>query len=112
MVVPKLIATNFEDFNLALFGAARRQQVEITDTTLDYLLRGNDVRNFSANWSSREVKLNMCISFRGEKFSEDSEALYSIILYYWHRIKYYHYKTQNEKKWSKLLRKFEEAFYD
>ena len=79
MVVPKLTATNFEDFNLAFSGAARRQ-VGIAGIPLDSLLRENDIGNYNAAWSTREERIKMCISLTGQIFKEDSESLYNLLV--------------------------------
>ena len=81
MVVPKLSATNFEDFNLAFSGAARRQ-IGIAGFPLDYLLREDDIGNYAVNWPTREERIKMCIALTGQIFNEDSESLYNLLVQY------------------------------
>ena len=79
MVVPQLTSTNFEDFDLAFNGAARRQ-FGLAGIALDYLLREADVGDYNAQWETREEKLKMCAAFQGQKFKEDSGALYDLLV--------------------------------
>ena len=79
MVVPQLTSTNFEDFDLAFNGAARRQ-FGLAGIALDYLLREADVGDYNAQWETREEKLKMCAAFQGQKFKEDSGAPYDLLV--------------------------------
>ena len=79
MVVPQLTSTNFEEFDLA-FTAAARRQFGLAGISLDYLLRKEDVGNYNAQWETREEKLKMCAAFQGQKFNEDSGALYDLLV--------------------------------
>lgn len=81
MVVPKLSATNFEDFNLAFSGAARRQ-IGIAGIPFDYLLREDDIGNYAVNWPTREERIKMYIALTGQIFNEDSESLYNLLVQY------------------------------
>ena len=79
MVVPTLTSTNFEEFDLAFTGAARRQ-FGLAGISLDYLLRQEDEGNYNSPWETREEQLKMCAAFQGQKFKEDSGALYDLLV--------------------------------
>ena len=81
MVVPKLTTANFEDFSLAFTGAVRRL-IGVVGIPLDYLLRENEIGDYDGNWENREEKLKNCISYTGQKFKEDSETLYGLLVQY------------------------------
>lgn len=79
MTVPKLTATNFEQFNTA-FSAVVRRQMSLSGASLSYLLRDNAVGNYDVLWPTREDKLHNCLRFDGPIFKDDSESLYSLVV--------------------------------
>ena len=79
MKVPKLTNTNFEDWNTA-FSSVVGRQYSLADVTLDYLLRDNDVGDYSLAWTSRDEKIKNCISLSGTRYKFDREGLYSLVV--------------------------------
>ena len=79
MQVPKLLSTNFEEFNTS-FSSAVRRQVSLSGISLSYLLRDNIPANYDANWPTREDKLRHCLRFNGPIYEDDNESLYSFLV--------------------------------
>ena len=79
MIVPKLTSDNFEDFDLAFQGAARRQ-VGLSRIPIDYLLHNNDTRKYYAVWKSKEEKLKNCVIFVGKFYRNDTKIIYTLIV--------------------------------
>ena len=79
MTVPKLIATNFEQFNTA-FSSVVQRQMSLSGASLSYLLRDDAVGNYDAHWPTREDKLHHCLRLDGSIFKDDSQSLYSLMV--------------------------------
>ena len=78
MTVPKLTSDNFDEFDLALQGAARKK-VGLYGILLDYHLRPNDTDNYDELWNLREEKLKICVIFVGQSYKDDSGSLYTLL---------------------------------
>ena len=79
MQVPKLLSTNFEEFNTS-FSSAVRRQVSLSGVSLSYLLRDNVPAHYEANWPTREEKLRHCLKFNGPIYDDDNQSLYSFLV--------------------------------
>ena len=80
VVVPKLIATNYEIFNTA-FTAVVARTIGMNKLPLDYLMR-ETIGAYGDAWPTRTDKLKNCILFTGASFTQDRETLYSLYVQY------------------------------
>ena len=80
MVVPKLTAANYEEFDIAFSSVAART-IGYNGIPLDYLF-WETPGIYQGPWSTRLEKLKNCIALHGPIFKEDNELLYSLLVQY------------------------------
>ena len=73
MDIPKLTATNYEEFYTS-FKAVTSRTIGHNDIPLDYLLH-EQKGQYSHAWATRMEKLKNCVVFTGPAFNDDNEAL-------------------------------------
>lgn len=77
MKVPKLTSNNYDAFHTAFSTLVSRQK-SVHGIPLSYLLRDAPQSAYHNGFTSRAEKLAACLEFRGPKFTQDSQALYSL----------------------------------
>ena len=80
MEVPKLTASNYEEFYTSFKSVASRT-IGHNRIPLDYLMRGEN-GTYEQAWPTRLDKLKNCIVLSGPTFKEDNAALYSLFVQY------------------------------
>ena len=78
VTIPKLTATNYEDF-ITAFESLASHIISSCGATLNYLMRSTN-GNYEAAWISRAERLKNCAKLNGPHFIQDSEKLYSLFL--------------------------------
>ena len=79
MTVPKFNGSNYDEFITAFRSLASRS-IGLNDLPLDYLMRDSAPGTYNQAWASREEKLTNCITFQGDNYRSDREALYSLFV--------------------------------
>ena len=78
MTIPKLTATNYDEF-ITAFTALASRTMSSCGATLDYLMREND-GNYDAVWVSRAERLKNCAKHNGPCYRKDRETLYTLFI--------------------------------
>ena len=78
MTIPKLTATNYDEF-ITAFAALASRTMSSCGATLDYLMRERD-GNYDGVWVSRAERLKGCARHRGAAYRKDRETLYTLFI--------------------------------
>ena len=110
--VPKLSPLKWPDFKSAIYECLGRAIGKITIPLL-YVIRDDDVGDFSETYQNRREKLVSCVTLKGSAFHTDNGDVFSLLLQHTENTEGYTIVSNNEKKrngrkaWKELSLHFE-----